>query len=316
MPPAHQSNVIMSSSTNAPPSQLKLGEQQNINNDDSHDSSADNSADHGDDAIDDTEDLSDDDANAQKRISCERRRPQDACIKDLLPFPFSPLIRPLTISDLESCIALENAAFANPAHRCSREKFIYRLTTCPELCMGLFCTVVPSKAQGWEIDTLHTAHAVETGRDDAAVSVLLAHIIATRSHDTVVTDDSMDYPQGDSTGRSNNDSNIGHQDFGRTVCIHSLAVHPKLQGVGMGKLILKSYMQQIKHADIADRIALICQEYLVSYYKRWSFCHNGPSAVNLGGGGWHDMVLDLGGALVEQEPNQSDLEPDLAGHMC
>lgn len=27
--------------------------------------------------------------------------------------------------------------------------------------MGVFCTVVPSKTKGWEIDTLHTAHPVE-----------------------------------------------------------------------------------------------------------------------------------------------------------
>ncbi|KAI0525908.1 hypothetical protein F5B22DRAFT_588220 [Xylaria bambusicola] len=305
----------MSSSTDAPPSKLReqqdLGMGMDINDGDGHD----NTGNHSDDAIDDTEDLSDDDANAQKRISCERRRPQPRGIKDLLPFPFSPLIRPLTISDLESCVALENAAFANPAYRCSRDKFIYRLTTCPELCMGLFCTVVPSKAQGWEIDTLHTAHAVETGRDDAAVSVLLAHIIATRSHGAVVTDDSMDYPQGGRTTKSNDDSKVGHQDFGRTVCIHSLAVHPKLQGVGMGNLILKSYMQQVKHADIADRIALICQEYLVNYYKRWGFCHNGPSEAKLGGGNWHDMVLDLGCAFPEGPAHISDVVPEFADHI-
>jgi hypothetical protein len=78
-----------------------------------------------DDAVDDTEDLPDDFVHIQKTISGERRRRQSKQmhgIQDLLPFPFSPLIRPLTISDLESCIALENAAFANPAHRCSRDK--------------------------------------------------------------------------------------------------------------------------------------------------------------------------------------------------
>ncbi len=141
-------------------------------------------------------------------------------------------------------------------------QFVYRLTTCAELCMGVFCTVVPSNTKGWEIDTLHTAHTVETGRDDAAVSVLLAHIVATRTHDEVVTDDSMSYPHGDNTAKSNGDADprIGHQEFGRTVCIHSLAVHPKLQGVGIGKLIVKAYMQQVKNSALADRVALICQE--------------------------------------------------------
>ncbi|KAI1351354.1 hypothetical protein F5Y01DRAFT_123172 [Xylaria sp. FL0043] len=266
------------------------------------------------DAIDDTGDLADDDAEIQKTISCGRRQRKDN-IQDLLPFLFSPLIRPLTISDLESCVALENAAFPNLA-RCSRDKFVYRLTVCPELCMGVFCTVVPSNAKGWEIDTLHTAHAVETGRDDGAVSVLLAHIVATRSHDDVVTDEAMECPHdkkndaddgedatrsskdndGNSDGDEKKDENrrIGHQEFGRTVCIHSVAVHPKLQGVGLGKLIVKAYVQQVKNSALASRIALVCQEYLINYFKRFGFSHNGPSKAKLGGDGWNDMVLDLG----------------------
>ncbi|KAI8624495.1 hypothetical protein F5Y19DRAFT_480515 [Xylariaceae sp. FL1651] len=219
-----------------------------------------------DDAVDDTEDLPDDFVHVQKTISGERRRRQSKQIRgmqDLLPFPFSPLIRPLTISDLESCVALENASFSNHAHRCSREKFEYRLTACPELCMGVFCTVAPATANGWEIDTLHTAHPVETGRNDGAVSVLMAHIVATRSHGEVVTDNAMDYPRDYKTAKNKPNAsspNVGHQETGRTICIHSLAVDPKLQGVGMGKLIVKAYMQQVKNSALADRIILICQE--------------------------------------------------------
>ncbi|KAI0542975.1 hypothetical protein GGR58DRAFT_3946 [Xylaria digitata] len=299
-------------SRHAPPS--KLREQLSTDDDSSNDdedevpsssspsSSAEEEEDEDDDAVDDTEDLPDDFVHIQKNINCERRRRQSSRqihgIQDLLPFPFSPLIRPLTISDLESCVALEGAAFANPAHRCTRDKFIYRLTVCPELCMGVFCTVVPSNAKGWEIDTLHTAHAVETGRDDAAVSVLLAHIVATRSHDAVVTDDAMGLPRDRKAGGK--DDKIGHQETGRTVCLHSLAVHPKLQGVGMGKLIVKAYMQQIKNSELADRVALICREYLVNYYKRFGFSHAGPSKASFGGGGWHDMVFDLGGPVTHQ----------------
>jgi hypothetical protein len=33
-----------------------------------------------------------------------------------------PYTRPLTISDLESCVVLENAAFTNPEERATREK--------------------------------------------------------------------------------------------------------------------------------------------------------------------------------------------------
>ncbi|KAI0396372.1 hypothetical protein F5Y17DRAFT_118272 [Xylariaceae sp. FL0594] len=267
-----------------------------------------------DDAIDDSEDLPDEFVQIQKTLSGERRLQQNnrpkLGIQDLLPFPFSPLIRPLTVSDVESCVALENAAFANPAHRCTREKFEYRLTACPELSMGVFCTVVPAIAQtqGWEIETLKTAHPVETDRGDGALSVLLAHIVATRTHEVVVTDGAMDYPRDFKTARSSSSSSsssanpqsdgqqqpavpvVGHEENGRTICIHSLAVHPKLQGVGMGRLIVKAYMQQAKNSNLASRIALICQEYLINYYKRFGFVHVNPSDAAFSGGGWHDMV--------------------------
>ncbi|GAP84835.1 putative polyamine acetyltransferase [Rosellinia necatrix] len=282
---------------------------ENNNNDDNNNDDNNNNGDDDGDAIDDTEDLPDDFVHLQKSISYERRREQSQQtrgIQDLLPFPYSPLIRPLTVSDLESCVALENAAFANPGHRCSRDKFIYRLTTCPELCMGVYCTAIPSNTKGWTIDTLPTAHPVETGRDDGAVSVLLAHIVATRSVEDVVTDEAMDYPRDYKTARYNNNSNdggdgggksrLGHQEAGRTLCIHSLAVHPKLQGVGIGKLIVKAYMQQVKSSAVADRISLICEQYLITYYKRFGFTYVGPSKATYSGGGWHDMTFDLSGS--------------------
>ncbi|KAI1155168.1 hypothetical protein F4825DRAFT_408342 [Nemania diffusa] len=191
---------------------------------------------------------------------------------------------------------MNKPTYANPD---LSTQFVYRLTECSELCMGLYCTVVPSNTKGWAIDTLRTAHPVETGRDDGAVSVLLAHIVATRSHDGVVTDDAMDYPdnykavKSESSNSTDAGRTIGHQETGRTICIHSLAVHPRLQGVGLGKLIVFSYMQQVKNSRIADRVALICEEYLVNYYKRFGFTHVGPSNANFGGGGWHDMAFDL-----------------------
>ncbi|KAI1840086.1 hypothetical protein JX265_013000 [Neoarthrinium moseri] len=251
-----------------------------------------------DDAIDDTEDLDDEFVEIQKTISGSRRRLSksngDVKVQEVLPFPFLPNVRPLTISDLESCVALENAAFANPDHRCSQEKFEYRLSSCPELCMGLFCTVSPASAKGWEIETCKPAKPVETGRDDGAVSVLLAHVVGTRSHDELVTDAAMDYPRDYRTAKPNKTA-LGHQEDGHTVAIHSLAVHPKLQGCGLGKLIMKAYMQQIHNSGTARRISLISQGYLVNYYTRFGFVHKGESSAAFGGGGWHDLTITLGG---------------------
>ncbi|KAI2624375.1 hypothetical protein GGR54DRAFT_596224 [Hypoxylon sp. NC1633] len=247
-------------------------------------------------AVDDTEDLSDEEFVEITKTTSHGRYRQDISrfekVQGLLPFIFCPNVRPLSVVDLESCVALENAAFTDPAHRCTREKFEYRLTACPELCHGLFCTVVPDSVPGFEIDTLPPSHLVETGRNDGARSVLLAHIVATRSDSEVVTDAAMDYPHDFRTERHNT-SGLGHQGGGPTVCIHSLAVHPKLQGCGLGKLLMISYLQQLRNSDLASRCALICRDYLVPFYKKFGFLHKGESRTSFGGGGWQDMVLTI-----------------------
>lgn len=55
----------------------------------------------------------------KKRAARDDRRPK---IQQVLPFTFSPNIRPLTESDVESCVALENAAFPNSELRSTPEK--------------------------------------------------------------------------------------------------------------------------------------------------------------------------------------------------
>ncbi|KAI1107017.1 acyl-CoA N-acyltransferase [Jackrogersella minutella] len=259
------------------------------------------------DAVDDTEDLPDRDVVQVKGTSSYGRRHRKshaaadgggewddkmALIHDVVPFPFHPNVRPLTLSDVDSCVALEDAAFEHPEHRCTKEKFEYRLSVCPELCLGLFCTIVPDKAEDFEISTLAPAHPVETGRDDGAKSVLIAHIVATKSDTKVVTDANMEYPR-DFRTKKHNDTDVGHQETGRTVCVHSLAVHPKLHGCHLGKLIMMSYLQQLKNSGVADYCALICQDYLIPFYEKFNFSNMGPSQATFGGGGWHDMTLKI-----------------------
>lgn len=107
-------------------------------------------------------------------------------------------------------------------------------------------------------ETLETGRPVESSRENGAVSVLLAHIIATQSFDAVVTDAAMDYPSDwDSTHLS---PTTGHRDGGRTICVHSLGVLPRYQSRGLGRILMTAYMQQMSGAGIADRIALIAHE--------------------------------------------------------
>ncbi|KAK0735881.1 hypothetical protein B0T21DRAFT_290296 [Apiosordaria backusii] len=246
-------------------------------------------------AVDESSDVDGDFAQLQKTLSQKRRAAKDSHetrLQQAIPFPFLPNIRPLTISDAPSCVQLENASFPNPDHRASPEKFQYRLTTCPELSLGVFCTVIPSQAKGWKVETLSTARPVETDRADGAVSVLLAHIVSTRGKGKVVTDADMDYPK-DWRARQGKPAEVGHQEEGRLVALHSLAVLPGLQGCGIGQMIMKAYLQQVKNHGLGEGVGLICQDFLVGYYERFGFKNLGPSKAQFGGGGWNDMVSFL-----------------------
>lgn len=83
---------------------------------------------------------------------------------------------------------------------------------------------------------------------------------------------------------------VGHQDQGSTIAIHSLAVLPEHQGKGLGRVLLKSYIQRIKDAQIVDRCALIAHSHLIPFYSSLGFVNQGPSKCTFGGGGWYDMV--------------------------
>ncbi|GKT80171.1 polyamine acetyltransferase [Colletotrichum tofieldiae] len=247
-------------------------------------------------AINDSDDGDESYVEAQKSISdVKKRRTSGRLSLCDLPFRWSPLVLPLTESNVNSCVVLEEAAFPDPNHRATRDKFEYRLSNCSNICTGLFCSIVPSKAEGFPLPTFAVANVVETGRADEARMVLLGHVIATLGNGPVVTDEDMAYPENWRSQKSSKDSSLGHKVMGRTVCLHSFAILPKLQNCGLGRLLMKAYLQQINESGIADRIALICQDWLVSYYQRFGFKCLGRSKTSFGGDGWNDMVIDLSG---------------------
>lgn len=90
-------------------------------------------------AIDDSDDGDELYVEIQKSISdLKKRRASGRVSLHDLPFRWSPLILPLTESNVNSCVVLEEAAFPNPDHRATREKV--RLHVCgflSYLCVSL-----------------------------------------------------------------------------------------------------------------------------------------------------------------------------------
>ncbi|KAI4228457.1 MAG: hypothetical protein L6R36_001648 [Xanthoria steineri] len=208
----------------------------------------------------------------------------DKALSDLHPY-----VQTLSLSDVDSCVALENATF--PEHeRCSREKFIYRLTTCPELSLGLFSTTTPDGPTA----ALPT-YAHSRPPDSASPtkkSTLVAQVIATKCASTTVTDESMEYPS-DWRDRVSLSERQGHQEHGRTIAIHSLAALPEFKGRGLGKIVMRSYMQRMESSGIADRIVLLAHDHLIDYYVALGFRNTGKSEVQFGGGEWVNMLYTI-----------------------
>jgi GNAT superfamily N-acetyltransferase len=87
---------------------------------------------------------------------------------------------------------------------------------------------------------------------------------------------------------------LGHQDRGLTIAIHSLAVRPEHQKKHVGTTLMLAYIQRIKDAAIADRIALLVHRPLIPFYERLGFKYQGPSGCKFGGGHWFDLVSIIG----------------------
>lgn len=100
---------------------------------------------------------------------------------------------------------------------------------------------------------------IETGRENGAVSVLLGHVVATKTDSALTTDASMDYPR-DWNAEHPSPSEVGHQEDGRTIVLHSVAMAPQLQGRGLGRVLMLAYMQHMNGAGIADRLVLIAHD--------------------------------------------------------
>ncbi|KAI4700852.1 hypothetical protein J4E81_003816 [Alternaria sp. BMP 2799] len=213
---------------------------------------------------------------------------QEGRLKQMGVRPYASL---LNIDDLDDCDWLEHAAF-DPVEAASREKLEYRLRTCGELCSGLFSSAYPTTSGPLgETIKLHSFPSIDSADADRK-RVIIGHIISTKANSPLVTDDAMDYPKDWKTNYQLT-PNVGHNEDGQTVCLHSLCVHPNFARKGLGSILLQSYVQRIKDSGVGSRIALICRDRYIPFYEKAGFKKIGPSKCQYGGGNWVDMVLDF-----------------------
>ncbi|KAL6795189.1 hypothetical protein J3E68DRAFT_403556 [Trichoderma sp. SZMC 28012] len=214
------------------------------------------------------------------------------------PFCFNPKLAFLKPQHVVTAIELEQVAFQHSVRGFCSPLVEYRVRFSYNLSFGLFniCDMTErkdwwmvTKVRGWNID----------GCPEDVRRLMFVHIIATLGCSPVVTDEDMDYPKnwlkmlhGDEISPS---ELVGHRPEGRTVCIHSIAVCPRLQGLGLGTATLKSYVQRLNSAGLADRVALICRKSETRFFQKCGFRNIGRSDTKTLPGEFYNMVFDLPG---------------------
>lgn len=170
----------------------------------------------------------------------------------------------------------------------SHIQFIYRLSACSHLSLGLFSTFSPPYPS---LSTIPPARPPFSYQPQQK-SVLIAHVVATMTDTPHVTDFAMDYPP-DWKSSDTRDDPRGHREQGRTLAVHSVAVLPEYQKMKLGETVMKAYLQRMSSARVADTVSLLAHREFVGFYKKLGFEDEGVNSSELYGGGWVNMVCNL-----------------------
>jgi ribosomal protein S18 acetylase RimI-like enzyme len=124
---------------------------------------------------------------------------------------------------------------------------------------------------------------------------LIGQILVTLTTNGSVKEEDMIVPAGSS---QTDGLASGHRAGGRTIALHSLAVLPELQRARVGSTLMKSYIQMVQDAKVADRISLLTYEHLIPWYEKLGFSCLGKSECQYGGKDWYDLVSGSGSREV------------------
>ncbi|XP_018610287.1 arylalkylamine N-acetyltransferase 2 [Scleropages formosus] len=81
-----------------------------------------------------------------------------------------------------------------------------------------------------------------------------------------------------------------------TVHIHVLSVHRHCRQQGKGSILLWRYLQYLRCLPGLRRALLVCEEFLVPFYRKAGFQERGPSAITVAALSFVEMECQLRGA--------------------
>jgi predicted N-acetyltransferase YhbS len=118
----------------------------------------------------------------------------------------------------------------------------------------------------------------------------MGQILVTLTTNTTVKDEDMVVPTSPAKAVA---PDSGHRVGGRTIALHSLSVLPELQNSRVGSTLMRSYIQMVQDAKVAERISLLTYKHLVPWYEKLGFRDLGKSECQYGGKDWYDMVSGI-----------------------
>lgn len=78
------------------------------------------------------------------------------------------------------------------------------------------------------------------------------------------------------------------------MAIHSVVTIPEFQGRGIGKAMVRAFIEYIREMEMGERegrsVVLIAHDYLVRFYEQAGFVNRGVSECRFAGSVWYDLV--------------------------
>ncbi len=88
-----------------------------------------------------------------------------------------------------------------------------------------------------------------------------------------------------------------HNPNGRFQTVFGLDVLPQYRNKGTAAILLEEFISLAKERG-KNGMVLTCKDYLVHYYEKFGFVHEGISTSSHGGAKWNDMILLFEKALT------------------